>query len=697
MRATLTVVLIALPVLLAGQGGASTESSQGPPAIVTFSRDIAPILSEHCWSCHRPNGAGPFSLLTYQEARRRATQIADVTARRVMPPWKPEPGYGEFVGERRLTPNQIQLIQAWVDQGTVEGDPAGAPPAPASRDRWQLGQPDLVVEFPQAYILRASGADVLRNFVVPLPVASRRYVRGIEFLPGSANVIHHATLRVDRSKAAQQLDDEDAEPGYEGIFPPSARYPDGHFLAWTPGQQRPLAGESAWPLEPDTSLVVQLHLRPTGKPETVSPSIGLFLTDTPPSRVPFTIRLSRQHIDIPAGEKRYVVEDRYVLPVDVELHEIQPHAHYLAREVQGLARLPDGTSQWLVYIRDWDFNWQNVYRFLEPLSLPKGTELLMRYSYDNSKDNIRNPSQPPRRVTWGQNSTDEMAELWLQVFPRTQQELALLDRDFQPKMIGEDLVGFRNMLSSEPNNPRLHEAVAFCYLQLGKQDVALDHLRTSVRLDPNSAYGHYNLGTALIALGKPNEAVTSLEEAVRLRPDFAASHNNLAGVLWNLGKRDEAVAHYRQVLLIEPNHSLAHKNLAVGLAAMGKIPESLVQFRLALTHLADDRELLQQMAWILAAHPDSQIRAPQEAIRLAERAADLTARQNPRVLDLLAVAYSAASQFDRAIPIARSALSLAIEARADSLASEIRSRLRLYEEGKPYLFDFSRTINLDVR
>jgi tetratricopeptide (TPR) repeat protein len=467
---------------------------------------------------------------------------------------------------------------------------------------------------------------------------------------------------------------------------------------WTPGQLHPLADESAWLLEPDSSLVVQLHLRPTGKPEVVRPSIGFFFTDTAPARVPFSMRLSRQDIDIPAGSTDHVVEDRYVLPTDVELHEVQPHAHYLAREVQGLARLPDGSNRWLIYIKDWDFNWQNVYRLATPLALPQGTELLMRYVFDNSQGNVRNPSQPPRRVTWGQNSTDEMAELWLQVFPRTPQGLALLERDYLPKMTREDLVGFQQMLGRDPGNPRLHEAVAFYHMQLGRHGVALDHLRTSVRLDPDSAYGHYNLGTALIALGEPADSIAPLERAVRLRPDLASAHNNLAGALWTLGKRDEAIAHYRQALLLEPNHGVAHKNLGSALAAVGKIPEALVQFQLALKQLPDEPELLQATAWILAAHPDAGVHDPAEAIQLAERADTLTSRQNPRVLDLLAVAHSAALQFEQAIPIARQALALARGAGADALAAGISSRLRLYQEGKPYRLDFSRnSIDLDVR
>jgi hypothetical protein len=164
----------------------------------------------------------------------------------------------------------------------------------------------------------------------------------------------------------------------------------------------------SWRLEPNSDLVVQLHLHPSGTPEIVQPGVAFFFTDTPPTRTPVMLRLGRQNIDIPAGAADYEVTDRYVLPVDVDVYAVQPHAHYRAKEIRGVATLPDGTKKWLIFIKDWDFSWQDLYRYTEPLALPKGTTIAMQYTYDNSVASPRNPDRPPRRERWGQNSTDEM-------------------------------------------------------------------------------------------------------------------------------------------------------------------------------------------------------------------------------------------------------------------------------------------------
>src|SRR5262249_17332354 len=161
--------------------------------------------------------------------------------------------------------------------------------------------------------------------------------------------------------------ERDPEPGYDGVILRSAAFPDGYFLGWTPGQISPLLPKGmAWTLEPGSDLVVEIHMQPSGKPEQVAPSIGIYFTDDPPDRTPVMLRLGRQNIDIPAGDDHYVVEDSFVLPVDVELQALQPHAHHRAREVVGIATLPDGTTKWLINIKSWDFRWQHVYRFVSP-------------------------------------------------------------------------------------------------------------------------------------------------------------------------------------------------------------------------------------------------------------------------------------------------------------------------------------------
>src|SRR6516225_5167730 len=341
---------------------------------LTFTRDIAPIIWNRCSTCHRPGEIGPFSLITYEDVRRHATQIADVTARRLMPPWKPVPGKGDFQSARRLTDAELQLLQQWLASGAPEGDGSKRAALPNWGDGWRMGHPDLVVAMPEDFVVPADGSDVFRTFVMPIPVSSARYVRAIEFHPGNPRVVHHANLGVDRTRSSRQLDLRDPDPGYAGSMERDARYPEGQLLGWTPGQApHPVPDGTQWRLEPGSDLVVQLHLQLTGKRERVGVSVGFFFTTEPPTRTPVGLRLGSETIDIPAGEREYVVADQYRLPVDVDVLAVQPHAHNLARRMEARADLPDGTTRWLIAIDDWDFRWQDVYRYAKPFVLPKGT------------------------------------------------------------------------------------------------------------------------------------------------------------------------------------------------------------------------------------------------------------------------------------------------------------------------------------
>src|SRR4029077_8877257 len=177
---------IALGVLaVAGCQVPGPHDDRSAPGVATprFTKDIAPIIFEHCSPCHRPGQMVPFALLDYSDVRKRVGQIAQVTKSRYMPPWLPEHGYGDFALERRLSDEQIEMIQRWVQGGAIEGDPAALPPIPKWREGWQLGEPDLVVRLPQRYTLRPDGTDVFRNFVIPVPLASTRYIRAMEFQP----------------------------------------------------------------------------------------------------------------------------------------------------------------------------------------------------------------------------------------------------------------------------------------------------------------------------------------------------------------------------------------------------------------------------------------------------------------------------------------------------------------------------------
>jgi Tfp pilus assembly protein PilF len=548
-------------------------------ADVTFARHVAPIIFDKCVICHREGGPAPFSLGSFAEVRRHATEIAAVTKSRFMPPWRAEPGYGgDFVGQHPLTDDEILVIQRWVDQGAVEGDRRDLPSLPRFTNGWQLGQPDLIVSPSETYTLPAEGTDVFRIFVIRLPVDAPRYVRGVEFRPGT-RVVHHANIRIDRTPTSRHLDERDPAPGYDGLMARTAEYPDGHFLGWTPGQVAPLVPKNlGWRLEPGTDLVVQLHMQPSGKPERVRPTIGIFFGGEPPVRTPAMLRLGSQGIDIPAGERNYTISDSYVLPVDVQVLAIQPHAHYRAREIKGVARLPDGTEQGLIEIKDWDFRWQHVYRLVTPIALPRGTSVTMRYSYDNSTENARNPQQPPQRVSWGQRSADEMGDLWLQVLTRNDDDLTTLVRSFQPKMLAEDVIGYETMIRRDPADIELHDDVALLYLQLGRPKEATAHFAAAVRLKPESATTHYNLGTAQTRVGQFEEAIGEFRRALQIKPAYADAHNNLGSVLSSLGRLDEAVEQYREALRDDPRHAAAHNNLGAALIRQGHAVEALPHF-----------------------------------------------------------------------------------------------------------------------
>jgi len=678
--------LLALALATAPAVGAGAAQPSALPAnqraTVTFTRDIAPLLHERCGICHHPGGPAPFGLLTFQDARQRARQIAAVTRDRVMPPWKSEPGYGEFVGHRPLSDAEIARIQQWVSDGTVEGDARDLPPPPTWTDGWQLGQPDLVATLPEPYVLAAEGTDVSRVFVFRLPVRTLRYVRGLEFRPGNARVVHHANIRIDRTTASRLLDDQDAAPGYEGLLSHSAVYPDGHFLGWTPGQSAPLLPKGlAWRLPPETDLVVEVHMTPSGKREVVEPSIGLYLTTEAPDRTPAMLRLGRQTIDIAAGDSNYAIEDSFVLPVDVVVQAVQPHAHYRARTVEARATLPDGNKMWLLYIRNWDFRWQHVYRYVTPPVLPKGTTLSVRYTYDNSAANPRNPQQPPRRVHWGQWTNDEMGDVWIQVLPRDDRDLRVLNAAFRPKAMAEEIAGYETMIAQDPTRPQLHDDVALLYLDLGRGREAATHLEISVKLKPDSAAAHFNLGTALTVAGRLDNAIGEYRLALGLQPDYGVAHNNLGSVLVRLGRPGEALDHFREALRLDPSNAQAHYNAGSVLRSRGELAEAADHFRRAAQLAPDWIPALASLAWLQATAPDAALRDATRAIALAERVADLTARRDASALDVLATAYAAASQFERAVDTEQTALTLNPD---PALAAAIQHRLELYRRRQPY-------------
>jgi Flp pilus assembly protein TadD len=555
----------------------------------------------------------PFALLDYETVRAHAQEIAQATATRAMPPWLPEHGKIRFVNQRRLRDDQIALIQRWVDQGALEGDPADRVPPPSWPNGWQLGTPDLVLTMPETFTLPAKGGDLFRNFVFPVPASTTRYVRAIEFRADNPKVLHHANVAVDPSRLARRLDRADPGPGF-------AAMPDDQIqnvYGWSPGRVPTMEkADTAWTLEEGSDLAVQLHMVATGAPEPVRPSVGLYFSSTPPTRTPVVVKLESKVIDIPAGEAAYVIEDSYTLPVDVDVVSIYPHAHYLATKMTGTAVLPDGTQQSLISIPQWDVRWQDQYRYETPLFLPQGTTLRMRFTYDNSDRNPHNPARPARRVRWGPKSTDEMGALWVEVIPRRLQDGQRLEADHVERARKADIAGAEAQARANADDPSAHNYLATKYLQAGRVHDAVAELTTALRLEPDDAEAHsnlgsvfqlqgrlteasqhlreavrlkpdddrvrFNLGNLLQAAGRTDDAIGELRRAVRLNPDNADAHFNLAMLLGPRNQLDEAVRHLTRVIEINPRNADAHRNLAVALGLQGKIEEAIRHDRASL-------------------------------------------------------------------------------------------------------------------
>ena len=456
-----------------------------------------------------------------------------------------------------------------------------------------MGTPDLVIKAEKPYLLPASGSDQYWNFIFRTPVNKTRWLKAIEIRPGDKRVVHHANVLVDRmeSARAQESSPGSGFGGMEIKIESEAFDPDSHFLFWKPGTA-PYTEPPGMALRLDagTDLVLNIHLQPSGKAEEIQPSLGLYFTEQPATHFPMLLQLENDRkLDIPPGEKNFVVTDEFTLPEDVQLLAIYPHAHYVGKDLQAFAKFPDGTHKSLIHIPSWDLNWQAVFRYETPVELPAGTIISMRYRYDNSDENIRNPNVPPKRVVGGNRASDEMAHLWLQVLPHSnpgntadprrilQEAMARHNVDKNPAdfeahynlgamLQGRgDLAGaekqYEMALSIRPEDATVNNAIAGAKLAAGHADTAVTYLQTAIRSRPDYFDAHYNLGTALAMQNNFAAAVEEFRAAVRLNPQDANAEANLGAALAELGNWKEARMHLQKALEINPSLTNARDNL----------------------------------------------------------------------------------------------------------------------------------------
>ncbi len=414
----------ALAALTSSAGGAvGAESARVATGDdVTFNEHVAQIVHQRCSACHRPGQAGPFSLLTYEDVAKRAQLIRAVTQSRYMPPWHAEPGYGKFKGERRMPDSEVELLARWVDQGAPAG-PGAAPEPPEFSTGWALGEPDLVVEMEVPYTVPADGPDIYRNFPARVPTAEDKWLRALQFRPAARSVVHHSLFKADPSgRRARELDARDEEAGYGGMG--SGSIPGRISLGgWALGGiARVFPEDAPRKLPAGSDFLFESHFHPSGKEETERSAVALYFTDRPATRTNYSIQLPPRFglgagINIAPGDTEFEIGESFTLPADMELYGVTPHAHYIGKEFKAWAELPSGDEVPLIWIKDWDFAWQDMYVYEEPVTLPAGATIHARIRYDNSAENPRNPSSPPKRVVWGRGSEDEMGTLIFSAMP----------------------------------------------------------------------------------------------------------------------------------------------------------------------------------------------------------------------------------------------------------------------------------------
>ena len=310
-------------------------------------------------------------------------------------------------------------------------------------------------------------------------VSVRRWVQAVEIRPSKTNLIHHANLLVDRMPAPHAAGAPEGFPGMNLDIRRSPFDSGGEFLFWKPGSSPRIEPPGfAWRLDPGTELILNTHIHPAGKPEAVRPAIGIYFTDQPQTKFPLVFELQNDNaLHLPAGVRDFTVGDDFTLPLDGDVLGIYPHMHYLGRLIEAWATLPGGTRKWLIRIPSWDPAWQAVYYYREPVFLPRGSVISVRWHYNNSASNPRNPNAPPRSISGGNQATDEMAHLWLQVLPHGEHD----------------------------RRRKLDQAV-------------LEH---RLAKDPADFQANLNLGAVLLSRLDPQDAITRLETALRADPGRA--------------------------------------------------------------------------------------------------------------------------------------------------------------------------------
>jgi hypothetical protein len=406
----------------------------------TFTRDVAPIFYERCVQCHRPTSIAPMSLLDYKSARPWAKSIRAAVLSRKMPPWFADPQYGHFANDARLSPAQMETIKAWVDNGAIEGEPNDLPKAPDFADGWSQGKPDIIVDIGENFAVKP-GADDYEHFIVPTNLKEGIWVRGAELRPGNRRVVHHAHVspvlaenhggpatiqamnsiepylehdgKLTRIRADAPVLNDACAPDAPDL-PYIHGFQEGALASYLPGRQPDVFadGSAKW-IPPGTKLEFSIHYAKVREPQTDRTSVGLYLASGPPERVLHRMDLRNFFFVIPPGEANHEVKRCYTFEKDKLLLSITPHMHFRGKDVRYEVTHPNGQRETLLSVPHYNFDWQLVYRFADPILIEKNSILTLTAHFDNSPNNPANPD-PAKAIRWGDKSEEEMFSNYLE-------------------------------------------------------------------------------------------------------------------------------------------------------------------------------------------------------------------------------------------------------------------------------------------
>jgi hypothetical protein len=419
------------------------QLSSGAPVGTTFTKDIAPILYKNCAGCHRPGEVAPMSLLDYESVRPWAKAIRQAVLSRKMPPWFADPTFGTFANDPRLSDQEISKIKAWVDGGSPEGDSGDLPPMPTFEEGWKFGKPDIVIDIGEDFSVRP-GNDAYEYFTVPTKFTEGKWVRAAQILPGNRQVVHHVhvSLVMDNNEvdgadskttafrpqigrfwevkdglSRMRLDApvvNDACAGAPPDLQAMSGFEEGSFAAMLPGKPPDVFGDTTpkW-IPAGAKLRFQVHYAKVDKPQTDRTRVGFYLASRSPERPMRRLDLRNRYFLIPAGAANHEVKRCYDFESDKLLVSITPHMHYRGKDARYELVRTDGRRETLLFVSPYDFNWQLLYRFREPVYVEKGSRMIVTFHYDNSPNHAANPD-PKETIRWGDRSEDEMMTSWIE-------------------------------------------------------------------------------------------------------------------------------------------------------------------------------------------------------------------------------------------------------------------------------------------